>query len=179
MKCKDPCPGLCGINALCSVINHQGVCNCQIQYTGDPFSRCSPIASKVVSIRGKSFDNSWMLLALVYEPPEVAEPCNPSPCGANAICKERNGAGSCSCMPEYYGDPYSYCKPECTVNTDCDRSKACFNHKCVDPCPGVCGNNAECHVVNHSPSCVCASGYSGNPLSGCREPPKRKALNFF
>lgn len=99
-------------------------------------------------------------------------PCNPSPCGANALCKERNGAGSCACLPEYYGDPYNYCKPECIVNTDCDRSKACFNQKCKDPCPGVCGNNAECHVVNHSPSCTCFPGYTGNPITGCREPPR-------
>lgn len=108
----------------------------------------------------------------MFQPTEVPRPCVPSPCGSNAICKEKNGAGSCACLPEYYGDPYSFCKPECMVNSDCDRSKACFNQKCTDPCPGVCGNNAECHVVNHSPSCVCLPGFSGNPLTGCREPPK-------
>lgn len=118
------------------------------------------------------YDDTILFSYLVYEHPEIPTPCEPSPCGANAVCKERNGAGSCACLPEYYGDPYNYCKPECIVNTDCDRSKACFNQKCKDPCPGVCGNNAECHVVNHSPSCICYPGYTGNPLTGCHEPPK-------
>lgn len=96
-------------------------------------------------------------------------PCNPSPCGANAICKERNGAGSCACLPEYTGDPYTGCRPECVTNSDCDRSKACFNNKCKDPCPGACGLNAECRVINHSPSCYCLPGYSGNAMSNCFE----------
>lgn len=175
MKCQDPCPGLCGANAVCSVVYHQGICQCTPQYTGDPFSQCSPIPCK--NILTKILKTNWQIHVFsVYIQPEIPTPCVPSPCGANAVCKERNGAGSCSCLPEYYGDPYNYCKPECIANTDCDRSRACFNQKCVDPCPGVCGNNAECHVVNHSPSCTCFPGYTGNPLSGCREPPKRKVL---
>lgn len=48
MKCKDPCPGLCGINALCSVNNHRANCKCQSQYSGDPYSQCSPIPSETI-----------------------------------------------------------------------------------------------------------------------------------
>ena len=103
-------------------------------------------------------------------------PCNPSPCGANAVCKERNGAGSCTCLPEYTGDPYAGCRPECVLNTDCDRAKACVRNKCVDPCPGTCGLNAECRVVNHAPSCSCLPGYTGNPLSSCHLPPPSKTI---
>lgn len=182
MKCTDPCPGLCGINADCSVVNHQGVCHCQAQYTGDSYSRCSPIPCKLYQTWNGASDNGFdLLIFLVHQPIEIPEPCNPSPCGANAICKERNGAGSCSCIPEYHGDPYSGCKPECISNSDCDKSRSCFNQKCVDPCPGVCGNNAECHVVNHSPTCVCSPGFIGNPSTGCREPPKSNSwiLPFF
>lgn len=40
-KCKDPCVGSCGFNALCNVVNHQPVCSCQQGYHGDPFSGCS------------------------------------------------------------------------------------------------------------------------------------------
>jgi len=100
-------------------------------------------------------------------------PCNPSPCGANAVCKERNGAGSCSCLPEYFGDPYTGCRPECVTNSDCDRSKSCMNNKCRDPCPGVCGLNAECRVINHSPSCYCPVGYTGDPTLSCYIQPLR------
>lgn len=96
-------------------------------------------------------------------------PCNPSPCGANAICKERNGAGSCSCLPEYFGDPYTVCKPECVTNTDCPSDKACLNNKCKDPCPGICGINAECRVSYHAPICFCYEGYTGNPSTACHQ----------
>lgn len=109
----------------------------------------------------------------MYDPPSM--PCNPSPCGANAICKERNGAGSCACVSEFYGDPYTGCRPECVMNTDCPRSLSCINNKCKDPCPGTCGINAECRVVNHSPTCTCFNGYIGNALSACSLPSK----NYF
>lgn len=100
---------------------------------------------------------------------EPSHPCNPSPCGSNAICKELNGAGSCTCLPDYFGDPYSSCRPECVMNSDCPRDKSCVNNKCKDPCPGTCGLNAECHVNNHVPNCVCLPGFTGNPLSSCRQ----------
>lgn len=97
------------------------------------------------------------------------EPCNPSPCGANAICKERNGAGACMCMREFFGDPYTGCRPECVLNTDCSRDKACVNNKCKNPCIGTCGINAECRVINHAPSCSCYPGYIGDPLNACHQ----------
>lgn len=46
---------------------------------------------------------------------------------------------------------------------------ACVNNKCVDPCPGVCGINAQCNVYNHAPNCNCLPGYTGNALSSCHE----------
>lgn len=39
-KCADPCPGLCGSHASCSVNNHFPICQCDPGYTGDPFSAC-------------------------------------------------------------------------------------------------------------------------------------------
>lgn len=100
-------------------------------------------------------------------PQEYLNPCVPSPCGVNAICKEQNGAGSCICLPEYIGNPYESCRPECTVNSDCVSNKACMMNKCKDPCPGTCGQNAECHVVNHLPVCTCFNGYNGDPFRYC------------
>lgn len=94
-------------------------------------------------------------------------PCSPSPCGANAICKEQNGAGSCTCLPEYFGNPYESCRPECIMNSDCPTYHSCVLNKCIDPCPGVCGTNAECIVVNHKPRCNCANGYTGDAYRFC------------
>lgn len=100
-------------------------------------------------------------------PIERPTPCIPSPCGSNAICRESNGAGSCSCVDNYIGNPYEGCRPECTVNSDCTSDRACIRSKCQNPCPGTCGTNAICQVINHLPVCLCQSGYSGNPFTYC------------
>lgn len=110
-------------------------------------------------------------IVLVYHEPEVTA-CQANPCGINAECHERNNAGACTCLPEYYGDPYVECRPECVMNSDCPKTRSCFNQKCVDPCVGVCSSNAECFVVNHSPLCTCLPGYTGNPSIGCYEIPR-------
>lgn len=38
----------------------------------------------------------------------------------------------------------------------------------MDPCPGTCGANAQCQVVNHLPLCTCISGYTGDPFRFCQ-----------
>jgi len=105
---------------------------------------------------------------------ETATPCQPSPCGANAVCREQNGAGSCSCLSEYIGNPYEGCRPECVLNTDCAPNRACIRNKCQDPCPGTCGQNADCQVVNHLPSCTCRPGHTGDPFRFCNVIPQRR-----
>lgn len=40
MKCKDPCPGTCGLHARCRVVNHNAICSCNPGFVGDPFVRC-------------------------------------------------------------------------------------------------------------------------------------------
>lgn len=39
-KCKDPCPGTCGLHARCQVVNHNPICSCPPKMVGDPFIRC-------------------------------------------------------------------------------------------------------------------------------------------
>lgn len=97
--------------------------------------------------------------------PVPRDPCHPSPCGANAVC---SGDGHCTCIAQYHGDPYSGCRPECTMNTDCSPNRACTNLRCVDPCPGTCGQGASCNVINHIPTCSCPDGMSGDPFVVCR-----------
>lgn len=145
-KCRDPCPGTCGTNAECRVISHAPNCVCIVGFTGDPFTQCT---------------------AITLPPSPPVNPCVPSPCGANAVCREHNRAGSCTCLPEYIGDPYEGCRPECTLNSDCPSNKACISNKCLDPCPGTCGQNANCQVINHLPSCTCLQGFTGDPFKYC------------
>lgn len=148
-KCDDPCPNVCGINANCRVRNHSPICTCKDQFVGNPFTRCNlpvqPVADE--SIR-------------------PSNPCYPSPCGPNSECRNANGVPSCSCLPNYFGVPPN-CKPECTINQDCASNKACIRQKCMDPCPGSCGLNARCEVINHIPSCTCFDGYTGDSFSQC------------
>lgn len=152
-KCQDPCPGVCGQNALCNVISHTAMCTCSPGYTGDPFTGC---VIPVIRIN------------------EHVSPCVPNPCGSNAVCRQENNAGSCQCLPEYFGNPYEGCRPECTSNSDCSSNRACVNLKCRDPCPGVCGLNAVCSVINHLATCQCQPEFIGDPYQYCRLPEKRK-----
>ena len=128
------------------------------------------------------YTHSHSLKTTLFSVPVVEErptPCIPSPCGSNAVCREQNGAGSCVCLPDYVGNPYEGCRPECVLNTDCSSNRACIRNKCQDPCPGTCGQNADCQVVNHLPSCTCRPGYTGDPFRFCNIlPPERKMKNY-
>lgn len=115
----------------------------------------------------KPFYEKIIICTVTIPSEEETTPCNPSPCGPNAICKEKNSAGACTCLSEYFGDPYLGCRPECVTNNDCQLDKACSNNKCVDPCKKACGINAECTVSHHTPICLCVKGYEGNPVVSC------------
>lgn len=129
------------------MISHTPNCFCSVGHTGDPFTNCYQIIENVQK--------------------DSLTPCIPSPCGANAICREQNGVGSCTCLPEYVGNPYENCRPECILNSDCSSNRACIRNKCQNPCPGTCGQNANCQVVNHLPHCTCYPGYTGDPFKLC------------
>lgn len=135
------------------------MCLCKNGYTGDPFSYCNVEIAQITH--------------------ERPTPCIPSPCGANAECKEQNDVGSCRCMPGFSGDPYVVCKPECLINSDCPSNQACHLNKCYDPCPGTCGVNAKCNIVNHIPSCICPEQYYGDPYKICSFKQQGKIFLFL
>lgn len=110
----------------------------------------------------KRFAKNHTFIRFTAEP-TVVDPCASSPCGPNAQCND----GVCTCLAEYQGDPYIGCRPECVLNTDCPQNRACVRNKCVNPCPGICGRNAECLVYNHIPMCTCPSGMIGNAFVQC------------
>lgn len=43
-RCQNPCDNTCGQNALCIVRNHNPICSCPVQYSGDPFVSCFPMS---------------------------------------------------------------------------------------------------------------------------------------
>lgn len=151
-KCQDPCPGTCGLNARCHVVNHNPICSCPAGQNGDPFIRCIEQVP-------------------IVTPDE--NPCIPTPCGLNAHCKVVGFQAACSCLPDYVGRAPN-CRPECSINAECPGNLACINQKCKDPCPGSCGSQTTCSVIKHSPNCQCQSGYTGDPFSGCSIIPIRR-----
>lgn len=106
------------------------------------------------------------VFSVPIRPPIESDPCLSSPCGPNSVCYNRNGIASCSCQPNFEGSPPN-CQPECTINEDCTSDLACIQQKCRDPCPGSCGLNANCHVMNHISICICNEGFSGNAFIQC------------
>lgn len=155
-KCVDPCPGACGINSLCEVNTHRPVCFCPAGFMGNPYIRCE---EKSEPIPPKEEPG----------PPAPSNPCVPPPCGINAECRVQGQSAVCSCIGDYIGDPKDRCRPQCVTNADCADDKACIDQKCRDPCPGLCGVNAECEVVNHNPICFCPKELTGDPFRFCVE----------
>lgn len=103
------------------------------------------------------------------------DPCNPTPCGPNAICSR----GQCSCVAEYNGNPYVGCRPECVLHTDCPRDRACIRNKCTDPCLNTCGVNAICEVINHIPNCRCPEHQEGNAFIQCLPSPCKPLKQLY
>lgn len=106
------------------------------------------------------------LLAATSPPTPVEDPCLANPCGLYAECRKIGNQAACSCKKNYVGSPPN-CRPECVVNSDCASNQACISEKCRDPCVGSCGQNTDCHVQNHIPTCLCQQDYTGDPFTLC------------
>lgn len=124
------------------------------------------------------FYSNTILVAPVVREDVPINPCIPTPCGPNSQCKVVGTQAACSCLPNYIGQSPN-CRPECTINAECSSNLACINDKCKDPCPGSCGINARCSVVNHNAICTCVVGYEGDATIQCSLiPPPRKNFSF-
>lgn len=146
------------------------MCSCLQAFSGNAFIMCSPIPGKYC------INNFFLSSICLFRAVAIrGNPCNPSPCGSNSQCRDVNGQAVCSCVPGYLGSPPT-CRPECITSSECSLNLACVNQKCIDPCPGTCGINSVCQVVNHNPICSCKPGFSGDPFTICS--PIRKKQNF-
>lgn len=85
---------------------------------------------------------------------------------------------ACSCLANYIGRAPN-CRPECTISAECPGNLACQNERCVDPCPGSCGANADCNVIKHRSVCSCRGGYTGDPFAGCIVIQSKKVVGVF
>lgn len=122
---------------------------------------------------------SILSLSVTTTPRPITNPCEPSPCGPFSQCRVVGSTPACSCLPNYIGQPPN-CRPECTINAECPSNRACRNERCQDPCPGACGQNADCRVVNHAAVCTCPQGFIGDPSSVCQPaPPSSKEAIYL
>lgn len=171
-KCVDPCIGTCGENAECSIFNHVPMCSCRSGFFGNAFVACRPLE--------RAYLNHYPLYISCKQTlgPVESNPCVPSPCGPNSVCKNINAQAVCGCVPGFIGTPPS-CRPECVMSSECPLNQACVNQKCIDPCPGSCGLNSKCQVINHNPICSCQSGYTGDPFTRCSPISKSCCHNFL
>lgn len=152
------------------------MCSCPTNTTGNAFFSCNALTGNYRSyfIHIKRYYKINIILKLNYfhvsyfaVPPVRRNPCQPSPCGPNSVCRTMHEQAVCSCLIGYIGVPPS-CRPECLVDSDCTSVMSCSNQKCADPCRGSCGLNAECRVHNHKPICYCPNGYNGDPFTLCK-----------
>lgn len=112
------------LHSDCRVINHNPLCSCPPNLSGDPLVRCIP----------RPIQDDTPI-------PKPLNPCHPSPCGLYAECRPIGDSPSCSCLPNYFGSPPN-CRPECVVNSDCSSDKSCIAERCRNPCEGSCGFNS-------------------------------------
>ncbi|KAK0077551.1 hypothetical protein PV326_009982, partial [Microctonus aethiopoides] len=177
--CRNPCPGSCGINAICTVLKHEPNCRCPKCYEGDALIKCEPyqglrrFTCQWVNFQSRipCENNTGCLNSQICESKKCIDPC-PGKCGTNALCNVNNHNLNCSCARCYEGDPQKICTQfpetnECKNNTQCLKTQYCLTEVCRNPCPGSCGIDASCHVINHTLSCICPDCYEGDAYEQC------------
>ena len=170
-QCKDSCePSPCGKNTECRAADHRPICLCKVGYAGDPSVECK---------QHECLENSDCSTDLACINKECKNLClDKKICGTNAQCQVLNHEASCSCPPEFYGNPLTECKKEvnecldnpCAQNAVCTNTVGSFDCKCLQNCEGdpynvgcmcpqdqlnqcaftVCGTNAKCRLKTNS-----------------------------
>ncbi|KAI2804698.1 hypothetical protein BLOT_003686 [Blomia tropicalis] len=155
-QCRNPCTlfGACGQNALCKPLNHDRVCTCIPDFTGDPRIQCERIIPPPECTSDSQCPQEHMCQnqrciygcrssfncpsdkTCINE--KCLSPCVQSgACGANALCTSSNHVAVCNCPSGFRGDPLSECKeipPECRSDDDCGLERICLKQKCIVGC---------------------------------------------
>ena len=174
--CQNPCSvyGACGSNSACKPVNHDRVCSCLPDFTGDPRTSCE----KVKPPPECTSDNQC-LLGQICDFEKCVSGCRTSSncpseescvrdqclnacsisgaCGKGASCTPSNHVAVCSCPSGFRGDPEVECReipPECRIDDDCGLEKICLRHKCI---PG-CRTHGNCPFDK-----ACVNGFCQTP----------------
>lgn len=163
---------VCGQSSVCLNTIGSYDCRCKEGYAGNPFIMCSEVQVGVCKDVNNCDCNENVLCPNGFScnQGQCKNICETVHCGPKAGCVN----GACICPPGYIGNPNDLiagCKiqGQCHSDLDCYDTEICFqlgkgSRKCLDACSKAhCGPNALCVVENHRSSCICASGYFGNP----------------
>ena len=199
-QCDDPCngSGVCGLQAVCSVVSHEPVCSCPAGMRGQPERggtclesgfECSgdnecgleQICLRAMCVAGcRTHANCPSDKSCVNG--QCQSPCAlGGMCGVNSICRAVAHEAKCSCAPGYSGDPLRQCSRsyvECESASDCGRGYVCVNNNCrdINECLQEklpCGPSASCSNEPGWFRCQCPPPLVGNPYdlkNGCRQP---------
>ncbi|XP_014209634.2 neurogenic locus notch homolog protein 3, partial [Copidosoma floridanum] len=155
--CKSPNP--CGANTKCEVKNGVAVCSCLSGYRERPLEGCRHECESDFDCPQHQHCSKDF---------RCESPCA-SVCAESAECNVINHRANCACPKNWLGNPLISCQPECTQHSNCPAGKpACLYQKCVDPCEGTCGTNANCELRDVTPVCSCPRDKTGDPFVFCR-----------
>ncbi|XP_014249775.1 neurogenic locus notch homolog protein 2 [Cimex lectularius] len=154
-------PSPCGRNTRCEVVNDVPTCSCLPGYVGQPLSGCHHECD---------LDSDCGPQSKCGTDYKCTPVCTAGTCANNARCDASNHRAVCTCPPGTFGDPYTSCNLECESHYDCPSGRpACSAGKCIDPCAGQCGVNANCRVKDRTtPVCSCPRHMTGDPFVSCR-----------
>ncbi|CAL4065693.1 unnamed protein product, partial [Meganyctiphanes norvegica] len=161
----DVCyPGFCGDNADCQTIGHRPICTCPPGTTGNPTIKCSALATERPPPPPIPIGET--------RPPPPDDPVIPDhitktpPLSPEAQTTKRPPQPTIKPLPPTPILPVI--EIACENNDDCEVDNSCINMMCLNSCSlNLCGQDANCHTVNHRPICVCPPGTTGDPQRGC------------
>lgn len=170
----DPCllDNPCSINSICIAENHSAKCVCKAGTEGDPLENCIVIGcsqnedcpSNVQCLNGKCKD-----------------PCQyNNTCAPGAFCSFLNNKITCTCPPDFTGNPSVACKSisadiTCLSDYDCSDKRVCMTGQCVNPCKDIkpCQDSFTCDVAKTKPlkmiTCSCPLYSSSSDSGSCQE----------
>ncbi|XP_067015307.2 adhesive plaque matrix protein 2 [Anabrus simplex] len=152
-------PSPCGPNTNCDVVRNVPTCSCLPGFKGSAIRGCVPECESDSECRQDQSCQNYRCRSV----------CTQDACGKGARCQPKDHRAICSCPEGYIGNPYGNCRPECYTHSECPTSKpTCFYGKCMDPCKGACGQNANCRVRGEVAVCSCPRNMTGNPFQYCR-----------
>lgn len=180
--CRKVCDAeTCAETAICRGQNHQPICECRHETTGNPYVACEEVRrppepecssdqdcpTKLACFNGRC--ENPCAKSNVCLPDQVCTVIDTLPV-RTMMCRCDNdmivdGSGRCVAIKQN--------EPACRTDNECADTELCDRGVCVVACRVQnCGINAQCLSSHHRAVCTCAPGYEGNPHIQCSSMPK-------